>query len=304
MVSPAADVVVVGNIGVDTNVYLRGTDVDFSVEANFTENLDVVGQAGGYSSRGFARLGYSTAFIGAIGDDASGHWILQTLAADGVDHRGLFIDPAGTSRSVNVMYRDGRRKNFYDGKSHMILEPDVEALSELFAGARLALFHLPNWARRLLPFARAAGVVTASDLQDVVDPNDPYRQDFADAADILFFSAANFPDPAPLIERFLTERPDRVVVCGMGGRGCALGAAGSVRLFPPISLDAPVVDTNGAGDALAAGFLSSYVLEGTTIEEAICRGQIAARYACALRSDSANLITRRELDRLARLLAH
>ena len=48
-----SDVVVVGNAGIDTNVFLYGADVDFSVEANFSDTLDTVGQAGGYSSRGY-----------------------------------------------------------------------------------------------------------------------------------------------------------------------------------------------------------------------------------------------------------
>ena len=34
------------------------------------------------------------------------------------------LAPAGTSRSINFMYGDGRRKNFYDGKSHLQLQPD------------------------------------------------------------------------------------------------------------------------------------------------------------------------------------
>jgi acarbose 7IV-phosphotransferase len=44
------------------------------VESNFTQNLDYVGQAGGYSCRGFVRLGRSTAFIGYVGDDHNGRW--------------------------------------------------------------------------------------------------------------------------------------------------------------------------------------------------------------------------------------
>jgi len=37
-----SDVVVVGNAGIDTNVFLYGADVDFSVEANFSDTLDTV----------------------------------------------------------------------------------------------------------------------------------------------------------------------------------------------------------------------------------------------------------------------
>ena len=67
-----AEVVVVGNAGVDTSVYPYGDEIDWSVEANFTETLDTVGQAGGYASRGYARLGRRVAFIGHVGADHDG----------------------------------------------------------------------------------------------------------------------------------------------------------------------------------------------------------------------------------------
>jgi len=293
------DVVVIGNVGIDTNVYPYGDEVDWSVEANFTRNLDCVGQAGGYASRGYARLGRRTAFLGYVGDDFSGRFIREELAGDGIDLSAVFVDPAGTSRSVNFMYRDGRRKNFYDGGSHMTLSPDPDRCRQLLARARLAHFHLPNWARRLLPVARELGLVVACDLQDVVSLPDAYRQDFIDAGDVLFFSAVNHADPTPLIQALRAGRPERLVVAGMGARGCALGAGDGVRFFPPASLDVPVVDTNGAGDALAVGFLDAWALQGLSSEEAVRRGQIAARFTCGIRSSSAALITRAELERLA-----
>jgi sugar/nucleoside kinase (ribokinase family) len=294
------DVAVVGNVGVDTNVYPYGDAIDWSVEANFTRNLDCVGQAGGYSSRGYARLGRRTAFVGYVGNDFCGRLVREELAGDGIDLSALFIDPAGTSRSVNFMYRDGRRKNFYDGGGHMALSPDPAACRDVLARARLAHFHLPNWARRLLPVARQLGVVVACDLQDVVSLPDAYRQDFIEAADVLFFSAVNHADPAPLVDALRAGRPDRLVVAGMGARGCALGTSEGVRLFPPADLDLPVVDANGAGDALAVGFLDAWALQGLPPEEAVRRGQIAARFKCGIRSSSSTLITRAELERLAR----
>ena len=77
MTSKRFKVAVVGNVGVDTNVYLYGEDIDFSVEANFTENIDYVGQAGGYAGRGYAQLGKRTAFIGYVGDDYSGRFVRE-----------------------------------------------------------------------------------------------------------------------------------------------------------------------------------------------------------------------------------
>lgn len=291
------DVVVVGNAGVDTNVYFYTEDIDFSVEANFTQNVDYVGQAGGYTARGFAQLGKRTAFIGALGEDHNGAFVRGELEKDGVETTGVFTDPAGTARSVNFMYKDGRRKNFYDGKGHMTLHPDLEKCRAIFSRAKLAHFNIPNWARELLPLARELGLPISCDIQDVVDLADPYRQDFIRAADILFFSAANYPDPTPLIHRFLADNPARTVVVGRGAQGCMLATREGVRTFGPATLPEPVVDTNGAGDALAVGFLSSYVLDGFSLEQSILRGQLAARYTCTKKATSSDLITTDKLEK-------
>ena len=290
------DVVVVGSVGIDTNVYFYGAGPDFDVESNFTENIDYVGQAGGYSSRGYAQLGKKIAFIGYLGDDHLGQLIRDDFAHDGIDMTGTFIDPMGTKRSINFMYPDGRRKNFYDGKGNMHLHPDLEVCRTILSKSGLAHFNIPNWARYLLPLARELGLPVAIDLQDVVSVDDPYRQDFIRQADFLFFSAVNYDDPKPLIDAFLALKPDLIVVSGMGARGCALGKQNGVRYFPSVEMEAPVIDTNGAGDALAVAFLSSYVMDGYSLEDSILRGQIAARHTCTLKASSSQLISIDQLD--------
>src|SRR5690349_2465847 len=95
------DVVVVGNVGIDTNIYGLEQGFDIQIETSFTENLDYVGQAGGFTSRGFAQLGKATGFIGTAGDDPPGEWIHDTLVQDGIDITAFFLDPVGTSRSIN-----------------------------------------------------------------------------------------------------------------------------------------------------------------------------------------------------------
>jgi sugar/nucleoside kinase (ribokinase family) len=294
--SPGYDVVVIGNAGIDTNIYLYGQEIDFSVEANFTQNVDCVGQAGGYAARGYAALGRRAAFIGALGRDFQGDHVRSVFTQDGIDTRLVFEDPQGTARSVNIVYPDGRRKNFYDGRGHMLLQPDLPACRELLASCRLAHFNIPNWARHLLPFARQGGALIACDIQDVQDPGDAYRQDFIAWADFLFFSAANFPDPMPLVQHFQRINPRAVMVVGLGAQGAALAVNGQVQHFPPPPLPLPVVDTNGAGDSLAVGFLASYVLDGYSLEDSLLRGQIAARHCCTLRGVSDGLIAAPQLD--------
>src|SRR5262249_26061527 len=148
------------------------------------------------------------------------HWIEEELAAASIE-RLLFTDPEGTSRSVNLMARDGTRKNFYDGKAHMRLAPDLERCRRFLAGARPALFHLPNWSRRLLPIARELGCVIASDLQDVTDVDDPYRRDYVQASDVLFCSSVNLA-PEALAAALAARNPRATIVVGMGARGAGL----------------------------------------------------------------------------------
>lgn len=287
-----SEVVVIGNIGIDTNVFLQGEVIDLIHESNYTNNLDTIGQAGGYTSMGYAALGIGTSFIGYIGADAMGDHIRDVLRQKGINTSALFIDPQGTSRSINLVLSDGSRRNFYDGKSHMQLAPPLEPCLEALRGIRLAHFNIPNWARRLLKPAREQGITIACDLQDVLDPADPYRLDFVKSADYLFFSAVNHPHPASHMHAYLDLNPDVTILATMGARGVALGISTGIAYFPAVELDLPIIDTSGAGDAFACGFLVSRVFESRNLEESVMRGQVCARYKCAQRSTSANMITR------------
>jgi sugar/nucleoside kinase (ribokinase family) len=296
------DVVVVSGAGIDTNVYLPGRDIDWNIETNFTENLDYVGQAGGYSSRGFAQLGKKVALIDAVGKDYHGKLIREVMNRDGINTSAMFVDPKGTRRSINFMYSDGRRKNFYDGKGSMEIKPPMAKCRRILKQTKLAHFNIINWSRYLLPVAKELGVTVSCDIQDVVTLPDAYRQDYVDSADVLFFSAVNQHDPAPVMRRFLAGNSEQIVIAGMGARGCALGTNAGIQFFPPVEINRPVIDTNGAGDGLAVGFLSSYFLDGYSLEDSVLRGQIAARHTCSVKANSSGLITRRKLDHWFRVL--
>jgi sugar/nucleoside kinase (ribokinase family) len=274
----ASDIIVVGNAGLDTQIYLPTSRLDLGREAHFCSNVDCVGQAGGYASRGYAALGLKTSYFGTLGQDAAGDIVRQQLSAEGIDLSGVFLDPHGTARSINLVYPDGHRNCFYDGRGHMDLTADASSFRAVALGARLAHFNLPNWARTLLPEAREMGLTVATDLQDVASLDDPYRRDFIEHSQIVFCSSVNLPGVASTARALAAA--GRVVVVGMGAHGCALATQEGFWDFPPLPGEAEVVDSNGAGDALAVGFLTSYVIEGMGLPESILRAQIAARFVC------------------------
>ena len=146
--------------------------------------------------------------------------------------------------------------------------------------------------------AKRAGAVLACDLQDVRDPDDDYLTDFMEGADILFVSSTHHLNPAPMLKQLVRRSNGSMVVCGRGGLGVAIATTDGIRVYPPPRVDLPVVDTNGAGDALAVGFLVAHELEGRPVEEAVQRGQLAARWTCAQRASSSDLVTREQLEEL------
>lgn len=95
------------------------------------------------------------------------------------------------------------------------------------------------------------------------------------------------------------DAPSRIrPVCRRGGPGASVGTPEGIRNVPSPRLDLRLVDTNGAGDALAVGFLASYVLEGCSLTESVDRGQVAARWNPAQRACSGTLVTAEQLDDL------
>ena len=69
-------------------------------------------------------------------------------------------------------------------------------------------------------------------------------------------------------------------------------------MFPPPHVELPVVDRNGAGDALAVGFLIAHELEGRPLEESVLRAQLTARWTCAQPATSSGSITPDQLEKL------
>jgi sugar/nucleoside kinase (ribokinase family) len=285
-------VTVVGNPGLDTLVLVGEDEPDLRADGHFVRNVDTVGHAAAFTARALARLGHRVRVLGSVGGDAMGRMVTDVLAADGVDTSLLFTDPAGTARSVNLVFPDGRRTFFYDGGSHMTLQPPDELVVEALAGADLVVASLPNWARAVLPRARTAGIPVAVDLQDARMLDDPYRADFVSHADHLFASGAHLPDPASAACRWLGAGPAQQVVLGMGPRGALLAqrrddADPDVVLQPPAPSDLPILDTTGCGDSLAVGFLDGLLAVGLDPASSLRRGQALARIVASATGNDA-----------------
>jgi fructokinase len=224
---------------------------------------------------GLGRLGVSSAFMGKVGDDVFGHFLADTLRADGVDVGPLRFDGrARTALAFVSLKADGERDfMFYRHPSaDMLFTP-----GEVDAGAieAASIFHFDSISlaaeqpRETALFAADRAVAAGKLVSFDVNLRLPLWGD-ADAAragirdglkraaviklsdDELEFLIGN-RDPSGLRDA-LWHDGVRLLVLSIGRAGCVVFTAEGEFRVP--SFEVKSVDTTGAGDGFVAGLLA------------------------------------------------
>ncbi|WP_250562187.1 carbohydrate kinase family protein [Sphaerisporangium fuscum] len=288
------DVVVIGGSGVDTTVYVPGLPLPYADTYAVPPVVDRIGNTGSGVVLGCHALGMRALLVDLIGDDPQGALIRSHLEAKGAGFAWAVV-PEGTRRSVLLVGPDGRRTSLFDPRQ----APDQRLPRELYEPAvrRARHVHLSitDFSRHLYPELHELGVPTSTDLHDWDGEND-HHKDFAYSSDLVFLSAAKLPDPVPVMSDILTRGRARLVVCTAGAEGSYLldDPSGTVTHVPAAPLPAPVVDSNGAGDAFVSGFLYGH-LRGLPPRDCARLGAVAGAHACTSEGTHENPITEQTL---------
>jgi sugar/nucleoside kinase (ribokinase family) len=217
-----------------------------------------------------ARLGARVAYLGRVADDQLGAIFRHDIAASGVHFpTPPLIGGAPTARSLICITPDGQRTmNTYLGACVAFGEDEVDEAA--VAGAAVVylegyLFDPPAAQaafRRAARIAHAAGRQVALSLSDAwcVERHRPaFRELVRGHVDILFANAAEIcalyecEDFAEAVARTRAEVP--LAALTRSERG-SLIVRGEQAVEVPAA-PTQVVDTTGAGDAYAAGFLAA-----------------------------------------------
>jgi len=233
---------------------------------------EVVECSGGSAANtmvGIASLGGSAAYIGKVGDDRLGQ-----VFRDSIRQAGVAFDTAATAdgpptgRCVVLVTPDAQRTmQTFLGTSATFASEDVDPGT--IAGGAITFLEGYLWDRppakqaflRACELAHAAGRKVALTLSDPFCV-DRHRKDFQELVsghvDVLF---ANEEEAVALHEsadlgQALERLSDLCEVAAVtrGARGSVIAAAGTTTEVPAAPV-AEVVDTTGAGDLYAAGFL-------------------------------------------------
>ena len=272
-------------------------------------SIEVSGGSAANTLAGLASLGANTAFIGKVYKDELGKIFRHDLTALGV----VFSTPAAekgkaTARCLILVTPDGQRTmNTFIGACNELYEEDIDA--GLIAGARILYGEGYMWdqecakraMKKAFQLAKKEGTKIAFTLSDVFcieRSRAEFQQMIAEDFDILFCNEAEaralYPEKDfPEILDILARQCDIVAVT-MSERGSVILAGG--KRFPVAAVPVKeVVDTTGAGDLYAAGFLYGFT-HGLPLPEC---GRLGA--ACA--SDIITHLGARAQKPLKRLIA-
>ena len=239
---------------------------------------------------GLAALGLSTGFIGQIGDDELGQIFSHDIRSLGVEFATPPRGDAGpTGRCLIVVTSDAQRT----------MSTFLGAAQRLEAGTvtrdsvgRARILYLEGYLwdpaepraamESAIEVARSADTKVAFTLSDgfVVERHrgdflrliDEGKIDILFANEVEFLHLAHETDLKPAFEKFAHKVPTLVVTRSEHG---AMAAAGDERAHVPAVPVKRLVDTTGAGDLFAAGFLAGQA-RGRSLKESLQLGAIAA----------------------------
>ncbi|MFJ6386124.1 adenosine kinase [Streptomyces sp. NPDC091972] len=296
------DVLVLGGAGVDTVVYVPELPLPYADSYMIDSGIRTrAGQTGDFVAVGLGALGVHTHHLDFLGDDPEGD-LVRALHRD----RGIALtavpQPAGTKRAVNLVGPDGRRLSLYDtSRAHADDRLPADILRPLAEAARHVHVSITHPCAHALPLLRETGATLSTDLHDW-DGENPYHEEFALAADVVFLSAAALTDPERTLRDVAARGRAEAVVATAGAEGAYLLADDAFTHVPPVTPPAPVIDSNGAGDAFAAAYLFGR-LAGEPPHRCALYGAVAGAHACTVPSTETDAITRDALlTRLAALL--
>jgi len=249
-----------------------------------------------------ASLGVPTGILACIGDDESGKIARRTWQTYGVDDRFVETVSAQTAVSVGLIDSEFQPRFIHTSGANALLTPgrfNPQAYAAI--GARWlhigGYFVLPGLMRggldAVLQQARALGMATSLDV--VTSPamaNPAPLWAVLPNVDVFFCNLHEAErltgaETAAEAAAILKKRGAQTVVVKLGAEGAFVQSPSFCGVVPAPAVK--VVDTTGAGDAFAAGYIAA-ALEGAPPREATLRGnEVGAQAVTALGATAAFL---------------
>ncbi len=257
-----------------------------------TDTTSTIRRRRGGSAANFAvtvcGLGHRARFLGQVGDDAIGTVLVEELAAAGVDITA--VQRGGTTGSIVVLVDDA-------GERHMLTDRGASGLLSHVDAAWLAgvsVLHVPLYSFATPPLSLAAAELVAIahtlGVRVSVDLSSAALIDSLGSAAVADLLAPLVPavvfandSEARALGRHLTDVAARTLTIVKAGADAAqVLIPGRPAVSLPAAVVSDVVDTTGAGDAFAAGFVTSALWQDDPVHACLAAHEAAAQHLRAL----------------------
>jgi len=263
------DIVVIGEINAD--LILKGNVVPcFGQVEQIVDDAElVVGSSAVIFAFGAARLGLRTTFIGKVGNDLFGKFMIDAMSARGVDTRNVIIDPSiRTGLSVILTKQNDRAILTYLGSIPALNFDDINF--DCFSRCRhlhLSSYFLLDNLRPGIPelFQNVKKMGLSISLDTNYDPAEIWDDGLTDAikhVDLLLVNETEARaisgkgDLFSAIDKLTQNVP---IVAIKQGRDGAMVKFEQSSVIQQNVIKVDVVDTVGAGDSFDAGFIYGYL---------------------------------------------
>ena len=262
------DVLVAGEINPDLIMTGPNLSIQFGQVENLVEKaVMTIGSSSCIFACGAARLGLRVAFIGVVGDDIFGHFMLRALESRGIDILNIIIDKKQkTGLSVNLSRGNDRAVLTYIGainalKAEQISDELIKKTRHLHIASYFLQNNLRLGVKGLFNKAKKMGVSTSLDINW-----DPARKwtginEILDVIDILFLNevevkALSGNEKVKTAVKMLGKKVD-IVAVKLGADGAIVQKDAKTVFIPAFPVE--VIDAIGAGDSFDAGFVYGYL---------------------------------------------
>ncbi len=226
-----------------------------------------------------SRLGYKAALMSRVGQDVVGNFVIDACKKGNIDCRSVNVDAdIDTSINIGLVAEDGER-TFVTNRNGSLWRMTVEDVDfERFKDARLlsmaSIFNhirIDNHAMvKIFKAARENNLIICADIKKSRDGKG--LEDIKESLSYLDYFFPNFAEAVELTgKQELDDIADVLLGCGIknvvikvGKKGCFIKTKTERYLIPAYKANG--IDTTGAGDNFAAGFITA-ILDGLSLSD-------------------------------------
>lgn len=228
-----------------------------------------------------SRLGHKIGLMSMVGKDAVGNFILEHCEKNGIDYSGIkVVEGVDTSINIGLVTADGER-TFVTNRNGSLWKMTIDHVDlSKIAEARLlsfaSIFNNP-----LLDCKAMVQIFKEAKKNDMIICADMIKarlgetlDDIREALGYVDYFFPNYDEACMMTsESDLEKIADKFLACGIkhvviktGKKGCYIKSRNGKVLEVPAMQGITAIDTIGAGDNFASGFITA-ILEGKSLKE-------------------------------------